>query len=424
MATSRRHKRFRSLTVTENVAKSQSLLSLTVNRECMCTVVVLCDRVGSVGGAERYWETVVPAIVGRGVRIRLLAREVDDPERFGIDAVSVRWGAENEEPCAEAAATIARELERERPDAVITASVFDTGVLDAIRASGIPWIAKLHDHRVFCPTGDRVYPQFSRICSDPMGSACRVATLVHGCVRGPRPASLAGIAARERVRDRITTAHRIIVSSEHMRQTCIANGVAPERIAILPPPLPDAAFAQSVAPRPKQSTLVFASRLTPRKGLRSLLAALSRLARAERPRLVVAGSGDGEERAARAHAAQSGLDVEWRGQLSADALRDAIDAATAVAVPSMWPEPFGLVGIEAQARGRPAVAYRVGGIADWITDAGIAVPRGDENALALAIRAILDEHTWSPLAACARRRAEAYRLDAHVDRFLNLCNAA
>jgi len=35
-----------------------------------------------------------------------------------------------------------------------------------------------------------------------------------------------------------------------------------------------------------------------------------------------------------------------------------MDDVHAMAVPSLWPEPFGLVGIEAQARGRPAVGMQ------------------------------------------------------------------
>jgi glycosyltransferase involved in cell wall biosynthesis len=394
------------------------------NGNIMRTLAVLCDRVGDDGGAERYWETVLPGLLRRGIRVQLLARFVSaGASRFGTVAHEVRWGGEDDAPSAAAAQTVAEALRAEPPDAILTANVFDTAVLDVVRAAGPRWLVRLHDHRAFCPTGDRVYPQFAAPCGAAMGNACRAATLLRGCVHGPRASSFERISAREAVRDRLTQADGVVVASRHMHATCRTNGVAEERIAIAPSPLPDDAFADRPA-EPNGRSIVFAGRLTPRKGLCSLVRALGRVPAALRPRLVVAGEGAAEELAARAEAARLGVTVEWLGRIGAPELRRAIDDALAVAVPSLWPEPFGLVGIEAQARGRPAVAYRVGGIEDWIADAGIAVRRGDEAALAEAIRSVLDDQTWSSLASKARTHAEAYRLDVHLDRLLQLCEAA
>ncbi|MEA2719609.1 MAG: hypothetical protein QOJ39_1473 [Candidatus Eremiobacteraeota bacterium] len=390
----------------------------------MRAMTVLCDRVSDVGGAERYWETVLPALADRRVRVRVLAREVGFSAWRAGDARAIRWADEDAGPSADAAREVADELRRNPPDIVVTASVFDTAVLDAVRANAPSWFVRIHDHRSFCPTGDRVYPQFEAVCSAAMGAACRGATIVRGCVHGPRPSSFRRIAAREALRDRIARADGVLVSSEHMRTTAVANGIRAERVTITPPPLPDDAYAPAPHERPSARTLLFASRLTPRKGLRSLLGALARIAPHERPRLVVAGEGEAEERDARALAARDDIVVDWRGKLSAADMRAAIDEADAVAVPSLWPEPFGLVGIEAQARGRPAVAYKVGGIDDWIAGAGLAVRRGDEDALAGAIRTVLDEAIWPRLSAAARTRAENDRLDAHVERLLGLFEGA
>src|SRR4029450_2402192 len=41
--------------------------------------------------------------------------------------------------------------------------------------------------------------------------------------------------------------------------------------------------------------------------------------------------------------------------------------ASLLAVPGAWPEPFGLVGLEAAALGVPAIAFDVGGIREWLT---------------------------------------------------------
>jgi glycosyltransferase involved in cell wall biosynthesis len=388
----------------------------------MRTIMVLCDRIGEVGGAERYWETVLPVLSGRGTPVRVLAR--DAPANAGDGVRRIAWADEDGAPSPAAAREVAAELRRERPDVVVTANVFDTAVLDAVRAQAPRWLVRVHDHRAFCPTGDRVYPQFEAPCSAAMGAACRGATVVRGCVHGPRPSSFRRIAQREAVRDRIARADGVLVSSEHMRTTAVANGIPRKRVAITPPPLPDAAYAAAPAARPPSRTLLFAGRLTPRKGLRSLLGALAKLPAAQRPELVVAGEGDAEERDARAQAARDGVAVSWRGRLSAAELRAAIDAADAVAVPSLWPEPFGLVGIEAQARGRPAVAYSVGGIGDWIGGAGIAVRRGDEHGLAAAIRTVMSDGVWPDFAAAARARSEAYRVNTHVERLLDIFGGA
>ena len=37
-----------------------------------------------------------------------------------------------------------------------------------------------------------------------------------------------------------------------------------------------------------------------------------------------------------------------------------------LALPSTWPEPFGLVGLEAAAHGMPAIAFDVGGVREWL----------------------------------------------------------
>jgi glycosyltransferase involved in cell wall biosynthesis len=62
-------------------------------------------------------------------------------------------------------------------------------------------------------------------------------------------------------------------------------------------------------------------------------------------------------------------------------------------MPSLWPEPFGLVGIEALAAGRPVVASATGGVGDWLADGvnGLLVRPGDAPALAGALNELLDD---------------------------------
>ena len=81
--------------------------------------------------------------------------------------------------------------------------------------------------------------------------------------------------------------------------------------------------------------------------------------------------------------------VRFRGWLGPQQLARELAEASVVAIPSLWPEPFGLVGIEALAAGRPVVASATGGVEDWLEHGvnGLCVPAGDARALASALSA-------------------------------------
>jgi len=61
-----------------------------------------------------------------------------------------------------------------------------------------------------------------------------------------------------------------------------------------------------------------------------------------------------------------------------------LEEADVVVMPSDSPEPFGLVAIEAFARGRPVIGSGAGGLLDIVTDGvdGWLYPPGDAAALA------------------------------------------
>jgi D-inositol-3-phosphate glycosyltransferase len=93
----------------------------------------------------------------------------------------------------------------------------------------------------------------------------------------------------------------------------------------------------------------------------------------------------------------------------------------------VWPEPFGLVGIEALALGRPVVASTTGGISDWLTDeVGIGVRAGDPDELAGALHALLsDPDRRRELGAAGRRLvAERFSPERHVQRLLEAYDGA
>ncbi|RYE95067.1 MAG: glycosyltransferase, partial [Oxalobacteraceae bacterium] len=83
----------------------------------------------------------------------------------------------------------------------------------------------------------------------------------------------------------------------------------------------------------------------------------------------------------------------------------AIDQASCVIVPSLWPEAFGLTAVEALARATPVVASAIGGMLDTVRDEvdGFLVSPGDVEAIVDRVRRL----TANP--ALVRRMGEAGR---------------
>ena len=374
-------------------------------------LLVLCDTVDADGGTESYLSRVLPALRDAGFHVRIAARRVIDPGAFGDTAEALGWSADDAPPSASAAGAVGRLIDTWRPDVVMTSNVHDPLTMTAARAAP-RLVVRVHDHRLFCPQGDRQYPHFPTLCTQAMKpSTCLSAAVMRGCVAGLSTRTLRLVRAREALRNAVLLADRVVVSSQFMADLCAINGVSQQRLTIVAPP-----FAGDIsrAPRPTHDSVLFAGRLVRDKGLASLVRALARIPSARRPPLSVAGSMTSELRSAPALAARLGVAMTLLGKLDTSRLHAAIDAAAIVAVPSLWPEPFGLMGIEAFARGRPVVAYEVGGISAWMGSAGILVPRADERAFAAAIATALEPANWRRFSDAAIRQAENYLVGAHA----------
>jgi len=382
-------------------------------------ILVVTERLGGIGGAERYLDTLLAALTKRGDVVRVLAREIATSPS-GIDAELVAWSDEHDEPAAAARDAVRRAIASFRPDVALAENVMDAGILEALNASRHATY-RVHDHRPFCPNGDRVFPRSGKNCTAPLGLACALHAVGDGCAYGPRASTLRLIARRRRLRDAIAASQRVIVGSRYVRACAAASGVPSARIEIVPPPLPDEAFAGDVTPS-RERAIVFAGRVVPQKGLASLARALATITPARRPLLHVLGDGPALAGTIR-EAERLGLALQVHGPASPEHVRSVIDAAALAVVPSVWAEPFGLVGIEAFARGRPVVAYLSGGISDWLRDGenGIAVPLGDEPALGAAIARLLDDDALGRrLGARARQDAEAFRLAPKLETYLGV----
>ena len=118
------------------------------------------------------------------------------------------------------------------------------------------------------------------------------------------------------------------------------------------------------------SVVMLPARATEWKGHAPLIEAVARL-EGKDVSLLLLGAGDGHSRfieRLRALAIKTGLDGRLRIASGTDDMPAALMLADVVAMPSTIPEPFGRVALEAQAMGRPVVAFKHGGAIESIQE--------------------------------------------------------
>jgi glycosyltransferase involved in cell wall biosynthesis len=240
----------------------------------------------------------------------------------------------------------------------------------------------------------------------------------------------------------------ILVASEAMRREYLRNGFRPDRVKLVSYPVsaPSAQTLRRKQPENEQMTswqgcptqkplhLLFAGRMVALKGGEILLNALPRaVAQLARP-LILTLAGDGPARArwealARTLCAHCPLlTVKFIGWLGVAEMQRVFSAADLLVVPSLWPEPFGLIGPEAGIHGVPAAAFAVGGISQWLHEGinGFLAPANPPTAVGLATavaRCLSDPLRYLELRRGARAEALKFSHEQHIARLLEIFTA-
>jgi glycosyltransferase involved in cell wall biosynthesis len=262
-----------------------------------------------------------------------------------------------------------------------------------------------------CAPGTRYFGA-GRECGRRHGPGCVPNMLFSNCKHAWDPRTT--LSSYRKTRDRLdalraadaTLAYSRAVAS-HLRDNRVPNvRVIPLSVAApaAPPPYP------SSAPR-----VAFVGRLSAAKGVSVLLASAGRF---EAHIDVI---GDGWQRPALERAARRlglGDRVTFHGWRGADDVRAAYTAAHVAVMPSLWPEPFGMVGLEAMAQARPVIASSTGGIGDWLEHerTGLMVSPGRPEELGAAIATLLSNPNDAREMGVNGHRSvrERYTDDGHV----------
>lgn len=258
---------------------------------------------------------------------------------------------------------------------------FSTSALDAFHDSGVPVVMHVQDYKLTCPTAQHL--RHGKICEKCIGGHEYWAA-IHNC-RNSVPMSTA-YAMRNvwaRGSGRIQRAVSLyLCPTQFVANLIVRGGYPADRVKVIPNfcDLPD------VPPRETAGQyLAYVGRISPEKGLDVLIEA------GRRTGLPVKIAGD----ASLMPELQQDLpaNVQFVGKLGREALPAFLDGATALVVPSVWYEAFGIVCVEALSRGIPVIASDIGGLGEVIAheQTGLLVPAGDAAALGAAMQRLWDD---------------------------------
>jgi glycosyltransferase involved in cell wall biosynthesis len=278
----------------------------------------------------------------------------------------------------------------------------------------VPCLYHVVWHRPICPLGTKLLPD-GIVCESSAGAICYQT----GCLplRDWMPLML-----QMKLWRRWRGVFGLIVAnSAAVKRRLVAAGIEPVQVVL-----------SNVAPRPPRPplapppTVMFAGRLVREKGVDVLLRAFARVTgQIPEARLMIYGEGP-ERRRLEELRGELGItdNVTLLGFRPHEEMAPAYSRAWALAVPSRWEEPFGVVAPEAMMVGTAVVASRCGGLAEIVRDGqtGYLVPPGDADALATALlRLLQDRELAGDMGRAGREVALAeFSESSTVDRFVQL----
>ncbi|HEX3510313.1 MAG TPA: glycosyltransferase family 4 protein [Solirubrobacteraceae bacterium] len=369
-------------------------------------VVLVTPRWTRDGGVAAHVQVSAAALAERGVDVRVVAETIDaEPDAPDVPLVHApALFARPEDIGTRLAGVLAGE-----PAVVHLHQVDDPKIVAAARRHA-PVVVSAHGY-TGCTSGV-YYFEPGHECSRAHGIGCIPNLIARGCAHTAYPKTLPRkFMNTTTARSAIRAADLAVSYSTAVDRHLANNGL--ERRLIVPyfPTMP----ARSGAGHAARRRVVFAGRIVRPKGVDVLIEAACEVD----AEFVLCGDGRDLD-AMRALARERGVQerVQFTGWLDAGGLAQQLADASVVAVPSLWPEPFGLVGIEGFAAGRPAVGSATGGIPDWLDDgeSGIAVPPADPRSLASALTELLDDPARQErMGALGRERTAArFTAERHV----------
>jgi glycosyltransferase involved in cell wall biosynthesis len=314
-------------------------------------------------------------------------------------------------------------VKKENPDLIYLHNIHNPYIVVNLLGHQ-PVVKYVHDHELYCSKASRMIDD--KICFNNSGYVCFYNALRgdgYRCMGKRRLANIAKTTARMIMNKKVhKSLDKFFVASHYMKQNLIRQGYLEHKIEVIPH------FTDIQNHTPRESggkNILFIGRICHEKGIEILIDSLELLD--EDFQFIVVGNGSSDYIIRlNKKLKQKGLNKKTKliGWINNNQLSHYYNMASLVVIPSIWPEPFGIVGIEAMAHGKPTVAFDVGGIPEWLENekSGFLVNRGDVNALARKISILLNDASLrKQFGQYAQTRALAlYAKENHIRKLVTI----
>ena len=383
----------------------------------------------TLGGAELYLQSIVPALAERGWSVGTLFETGPGGYEFTSDRKErhvVTYRPEQSDRMQALEPVL-----RWGPEIVLQNGLLNPK-LEASLLSVAPGVLFAHGFYGTCVSGHKRFaaPAF-QACHRKFGSKCLALYYPRRC-GGLNPLSAVAAYRLQSSRHMLLRQYvRICVASAALRQEYLRNGVMEAAIAVLPL-FPDRARPDALPPSSSSTNgpVLFVGRLTPQKGGTLLLHAAAQAQRVRARPMEIQFVGEGAERAPLERlASRLGVRATFFGWCDVTTRQSLMRAASLLAIPSTSPETFAIVGLEAGCVGLPAVAFAGGGVSEWLIDgySGIAAdgekPRV-ETLVAAIVEALEDPVTYERLRRGAWEVSHRFSLERHVNQLHEILRTA
>ena len=257
-----------------------------------------------------------------------------------------------------------------------------------------PVIRHLHTPSIFCPGKNKFWSTTEEPCPIKFSYKCIINAYTKKCCnRNPKSLINAFKNTYYEVNDARFKYSSIIVNSSFLYDEAIKAGYSKDKIALISyfTDLTEVSEHSDI----RYPQITFAGRLSNTKGVQYLINAFL-IIRKNIPdaKLNIIGRGHSEKNFySQVDKHEFKNSIKFLGWANKSMMHTYLTKSSVLAFPSIYPEAFGIVGIEAMMRSLPVVAFDVGGVKDWLKDneSGLLVKAKDTKGFANAVIKILKD---------------------------------